>query len=89
MDRVSKLTFIKHNLLIIDKERFFASDKNYNFEQPGNISFANNLRNNELIETSDPDSDDEVIQIDEIFADDRNENLNFDDELNDLLDFND
>ena len=75
--------------MIIDKERFFASDKNYNFEQQSNICFANNWRNNELIETSDPDSYDEVIQIDEIFADDRNENLNFDDELNDLLDFND
>ena len=32
-------------------------------------------------------SDDEVIQIGEIVAEDRNENLNFEEELNDLLDF--
>ena len=41
----------------------------------------------EIIETSDA-SDDEVIQLDMIDADDRVENLNFEDELNDLLDFN-
>ena len=42
VDHASKLTFIKHNLLIIDKDRFFASDKNSTFEQAGNISFTNN-----------------------------------------------
>ena len=37
VDRASKLTFIKHSLLIIDKDRFFASDKNSTFEQPGKL----------------------------------------------------
>ena len=50
--------------------------------------FANNWINDEIIETSDAGSDDEAIQIDEIAADDRVENLNFDEELIDLLDFN-
>ena len=90
VDRVSKLTFIKHNLLIIDKDRFFAREKNSTFGQTGNLFIANNWINDDLIESSDQpfDSDDESIQIDEIPTDDDiDENLNFEEELNDLLDF--
>ena len=50
--------------------------------------FANNWINDKIIETSDAGFDDETIQIDEIVADDRVENLNFEEDLNDLLDFN-
>ena len=42
------------------------------------------MNNDEIIETSDAGSDDKVIQIDEIAADDWVENLNFEEELNDF-----